>query len=144
MNSLEKTVIYAITLVIDIILILIIIYTNMNKFDTIYAVSVLITHAVFYIGLIHDNRLLLDICHVMLMVAMASSVFLKNKFMLYLVISLILLICATWYFFNNRCILNTQEQNNRYIIMELTGLRSVDILGIIMISLLVKLSRTAN
>jgi len=64
--------------------------------------------------------------------------------MLYLVISLILLIYATWYFFNNMCILNTQEQNNRHLTLELTGLRSVDILGIILFSLLVKLSRTAN
>jgi len=139
MNSNKKIVLYILTLFLDILLIWILLNEKLNNYDTIFIFTALFVHLSFYIGLFFNNRTLLDICHVMLTIAIICSIFIKNKMLLSLLLLLLILIHIIWICFNE-CILNTKEQNKRNITLEITGIHASTIFQIITIILVLKIA----
>jgi hypothetical protein len=139
MKSNEKTLVYLSTIFIDISLIWILLNEKLNNYDTIFICTAIFVHIWFYIGLFFNNRTLLDICHVMLTIAIICSIFIKNKMLLSLLLLLLILIHIIWICFNE-CILNTKEQNKRNITLEITGIHASTIFQIITIILVLKIA----
>ena len=139
MKSNERNLVYTATIFIDIVLIWILMHEKLNIYDTIYISIALFVHILFYTGIYYNNRLLLDISHYMLTIAIICSIFIKNKIILSLLLLLIILIHITWICFNE-CILNTKEQNKRNITLEITGVNISTIFQIITIILLLKIA----
>jgi hypothetical protein len=140
MNSSEKTLVYLSTIFIDISLIWILLNAKLNNYDTIFICTALFFHLLFYIGLFFNNRTLLDICHVMIVIAILCAVFIQNKILISLLLTLIIYIYITWFIFDNRCILNTSKQNKTSRIYEITGFTSSNLYNIVIIILVFKLA----
>ena len=139
MKSNEKIIMYILTLFLDISLIWILLNEKLNNYDTIFICTALFTHLLFYIGLFFNNRTLLDICHVMLVILILCAVFIQNKILISLLLTLIILIYITWFFFD-KCILNTSKQNETSRIYEITGFTSSNLYNIVIIILVFKLA----
>ena len=139
MKSNERNLVYTATIFIDIVVIWILMHETLNIYDTIYIFIALFVHILFYIGLFFNNRLLLDISHIMLTIAIICSIFIKNKIILSLLLLLIILIHITWSLFN-KCILNTANQNATNIFYELTGFNISTLYNMVILIILLKIA----
>jgi|TARA_B110000967_G_C18899355_1_gene573423 hypothetical protein len=110
MKTIEKNIIYFFTLIIDIILIYILLYKNINTFDYSYILGILLVHIIFYISIYQQNRQLIDFCHWALMICLGLSVLISNKYLLILPTILLITVPLFWEIFG-KCILNTDDQN---------------------------------
>jgi len=76
----------------------------------------------------------------MIVIAILCAVFIQNKILISLLLTLIILIYITWFFFDNKCILNTAKQSETSRIYEITGYTSSNLYNIVIIFLVFKLA----
>ena len=105
-----KNIIYCLTLFLDIVLLFIICNYKLNCFDFIYCISLLISHALFFYGLIYYNKKLLDCLHVAIFIYVLLSIFLQNKYLIGLCLFFTLILQVLW-IIENKCILNEENEN---------------------------------
>ena len=139
MKTNEKLILTILTIYLDVSLIWILLNQNLNMYDTTFIYIALFTHIVFYMGIYTQKRLILDPCHYLMFILIIFSIFIKNKFLIILLITLIIVVYITWGFFN-RCILNTAKQNETNIVYELTGFNSSSLYNTVILILLLKLT----
>ena len=101
----ERNIIITITVLIDIILLSILFTQQLLPFDTIFCIVNLIFHALLYYSLSNDNKKIINFLHYMLFISITLGIFIDNRYILALVISLLIIIQILWIIYNE-CILN--------------------------------------
>ena len=92
MKQQDLIILYVITIVLDIGL-LYILYSNvLVLFDRLFVWAMLIVHVLFYYALFSEWRILLDILHYILFVALCIGIFLQDGYLLGLCLGLVFLI----------------------------------------------------
>tara|TARA_B100000795_G_scaffold117593_1_gene87478 strand:+ start:1428 stop:1871 length:444 start_codon:yes stop_codon:yes gene_type:complete len=109
----DKYKLYGITIILDIILLLILYFNDLQLFDKSWVYLILVVHFIFYIALWKNNRGVLDILHVIIFIFPVLSIFAKNIFIKLVSIFLLIVIQILWVC-ENRCILNEGEQTFGY------------------------------
>ena len=107
-NINDKYKLYGITIILDIILILILYFNNLQLFDKLWIYLILITHSTFYIALKKDSKKILDILHVLIFIFPILSIFSNNIYIKLVSIFLLIVIQILWVY-ENRCILNEDK-----------------------------------
>tara|TARA_B100001250_G_C19484648_1_gene650243 strand:- start:21 stop:437 length:417 start_codon:yes stop_codon:yes gene_type:complete len=105
-----KNKLYCLTLLLDIVLLFILCNYKLNCFDFIYCISLLISHALFFYGLIYYNKKLLDCLHIAIFIYVLLSIFLQNKYLIGLCLFFTLTLQVLW-IIENKCILNEGNEN---------------------------------
>jgi hypothetical protein len=138
MNNTELNIIYLFTIIIDISFIYIILYQKLNTFDYSYILGVFFMHFLFFISLFTQNRPLIDICHLALMISLGLAVVIKNKYLLILPFLLLMIIPIFWQIFE-KCILNTEEQNQDNFFYDTFGITLTHAVFLLIIIISLKL-----
>ena len=112
MNKDIKFILYLVTIFLDFSIYFIwkIDGTYFTIGDIIFSSSVVSCHLPFYYALYFDNRKILDVLHVSIFVCNGLGIFVSNIKLLIMVLVFILGIQIQWITVN-KCILNTDEQN---------------------------------
>lgn len=84
----EKTILIIITIIIDVSFFYISVRDNINGFDKYYILSMLLIHIIFVLALLLDIDKIIDFCHYSLFLSIFLSIFLINKNLLILILSL--------------------------------------------------------
>lgn len=132
MDNLSKKKLFLITFVLDIFLIGNIYFNEHTILDTIWTITVIICHILFYYNLIYENRYILDILHYFVFILPSLSLFTPNIYIKIISCFLLILIQILW-IIEKRCILNEKnykfgygDELNYYLII-LTSLLSFNI-----------------
>lgn len=85
-----------VTIFLDVALVAILATQPLNAVDGGFVVSMLITHALFYVALVSKTMWLLDILHYILFAALAFSLFLSNSYLVGVCLALLVSIQVMW------------------------------------------------
>ncbi len=113
MEKTHKISLFFITLSVDILLYYFW-FLEGNKWvlwDKRFALFVLCCHILFYFALYFENRPWLDFLHITVIICPLFGFFMSNIKLLFLILSFILGLQVQWLSIN-KCILNTEQQNN--------------------------------
>jgi len=113
MEQNSKNKLYMITIFLDIFLLYVLFFYNLNKFDFYWVLSVFLCHLLFYYNLLYYNRHILDILHYFVFILPSLSIFAENIVIKVLSIILLVLIQVLW-IKENRCILNEEDTKFGY------------------------------
>ena len=101
----EKNITYISTAFVSILFIIILIKQTLNMFDKLFVIIVLISHIFFYYSLYYNDKHIINIIHYILFISLLLSIFIKNKYLLSLCLSIIIFIQILW-IICKECILN--------------------------------------
>jgi len=104
-----KNKLYCLTSLLDIVLLFILCNYNLNYFDLFFSISLLISHTLFFYGLIYYNKKLLDYLHVYVFISVILSLFLTNKILIGLCLFFTITLQVLW-IIENKCILNEEGE----------------------------------
>ena len=113
MDNISKIKLFVITLLLDLYLIYISVFYQLDYIDIFWILSVFFCHISFYIALYNENRQLLDILHYFVGILPLLSLFISNIFLKILSLFLLLLIQILW-IIEKRCILNEGMEHFGY------------------------------
>lgn len=82
-----------------------------SLWDKTFCIFVLCCHIPFYFAVYFDNRPCLDILHITIFISTLFGLFVKNINLLLLILTFVVGLQFQWTFLN-KCILNTDKQNN--------------------------------
>lgn len=111
-NTHDKIILAIITLFIDIALIYILFYTCNTNIDKAFIYFYIIIHLVFYVVLVLQCQIILDICHFFVFMGIYGSLCLNNVYLVSLCLFLLVIIKISFKLHNNRCILETKEHRS--------------------------------
>ena len=92
----DKSLLYLITFIIDYFLVYILYEKNNNYNDNLFIKLTIMCHILFYYALTIENSFLLNLLHILVFFLPFCSLFLKNKNIKKIVISLLLIIVKLW------------------------------------------------
>ncbi len=101
----EKNITYISTAFVSILFIIILIKQTLNVFDKLFVIVVLISHIFFYYSLYYNDNHIINIIHYTLFISLLLSIFVKNKYLLSICLSIIIFIQILW-IICKECILN--------------------------------------
>ena len=101
----EKSITYISTAFVSTIFIIILIKQTLNMFDKLFVIIVLISHIFFYYSLYYNDKHIINIIHYILFISLLLSIFIKNKYLLSICLSIIIFIQILW-IICKECILN--------------------------------------
>ena len=101
----EKNITYISTAFVSVIFIIILIKQTLNVFDKLFVIVVLISHIFFYYSLYYNDYHIINIIHYTLFISLLLSIFVKNKYLLSICLSIIIFIQILW-IICKECILN--------------------------------------
>lgn len=107
-NTHDKCVLAFITLFLDFCLVFIYFYTTNTFMDKVFIYFYAFVHLIFYIMLILQYELMLDICHFSVFIGIYGSLLLDNIYLVILCLILFFIIKISFYL-HNRCVLESQE-----------------------------------
>ena len=84
---------------------MILIKQTLNVFDKLFVIVVLISHLFFYYSLYYNDYHIINIIHYTLFISLLLSIFVKNKYLLSICLSIIIFIQILW-IICKECILN--------------------------------------
>ena len=99
------TILIWVTVLLDLALIGILATQSLNAYEVGFVWSMLVAHALFYLGLVSKNMWLLDILHYFVFIALIFSVFLSNFYLLGTSLALLVAIQIMWRVYGS-CVLN--------------------------------------
>lgn len=85
-----------VTILLDVALVAILATQPLDAVDAGFVVSMLITHALFYVALVSKTMWLLDILHYVLFAALVFSLFLSNTYLVGVCLALLVSIQVMW------------------------------------------------
>ena len=106
-----KNKLYCLTLILDIVLLFVLFNYKLNNFDLFFCISLLISHALFFYGLVYYNKKLLDRLHVFVFISIIISLNLTNKILIGLVLFFTITLQVLW-IIENKCILNEEGETS--------------------------------
>ena len=106
----DKHILFLITIILDIYLLLVLCTQNNNNHDCLFIYLSLIVHFFFYIGLIYENIIILDISHIFVFLLPLISIFILNKQIKCSILGLLLTIQILW-IIKGKCILHSLPTN---------------------------------
>ena len=101
----EKNITYISTAIVSTLFIIILIKQTLHMFDKIFVIIVLISHIFFYYSLYYNDKYIINIIHYTLFISLLLSIFVKNKYLLSICLSIIIFIQILW-IICKECILN--------------------------------------
>ena len=109
----DKKTLYGILNVLDILLLSILYrqYKQLSKFDKVYIICILVSHIILFLSLWNKWCTIIDILHYFLFLSIVLAIFIRNGYLQFLVLSLVVLIQVLWVY-KGRCIMNTMENEN--------------------------------
>ena len=111
MDDLSRKKLFLITFFLDLFLLYIIFFNQLNYFDFFWILSVIVCHMLFYYNLVKENRYVLDVLHYFVFIFPSLALFTKNVLIKFVCIFLLILIQILW-IIEKRCILN--EENTEF------------------------------
>ena len=100
-----KPLIHGLTVALDVVLIYVLLYHKLHTFDKAFVYAVIVAHALFYHAVHTDNKPLVDALHGAIFVTLTAGVFLRNKTLLLMCLTLLVTLQTMWGIFGD-CILN--------------------------------------
>lgn len=109
----DKNKLYIITLTIDFFIIYLLLNFELNLFDIIWCLTVLICHLTFIYALKTDYKTLLDFLHILIFTIPLFTVFTENSIIKMITCGLLIIIQLLW-IKEKRCILNEENYEFGY------------------------------
>mgnify|MGYP001174367537 FL=1 len=126
----RKLIIILLTLMLDLSFIYILATETLNSFDYKYINSLLFIHVIFILAMFYNKKLLIDVCHGLIFVAIYLGLVVENMKILLILFSLSVIQCILKYIFGE-CILCTSDltmfgkmvdEYNQYCVYLIIGL----------------------
>ena len=107
----NKNILYGITIIMDIIFVYTYLNYNLTFIDKTFVMVLLISHILFILSLVFNNKKLIDLLHVVVFMSLTFSIFINNKNLLMISMGLLFFIQYAWIFWGKCILLENNEKS---------------------------------